>query len=161
MNFAKVLEQQINEVKVFDGYELQLGVFEGKTERKHKVKVTNAGLLFIHENGSATRHIPPRPVLALSMQYLQSTLWPSTRDYILKHIFENGWTDSDVEKELKKMCIRLQSYASGNHIRNVHIHSGVKGTSSTPLVISVPVKDQDYSIDYYAVNSKEIILGGN
>lgn len=57
--------------------------------------------------------------------------------------------------------ISLQSSASGGYLMNIHIHRGVKGAYGSPLVIDVPVKDQDYSIDYYAAGSQEIILGGN
>jgi hypothetical protein len=44
-----------------------IGIPEAETTRKSKA-VTNAGLLFIHTNGSPLRHIPARPVIEPSIE---------------------------------------------------------------------------------------------
>lgn len=51
------------------------------------------------------------------------------------------------------------SASSSNYLQNVHVHSGVQGSSSTNRkTISVPDRALAYSIDYYANNSQTIIL---
>lgn len=46
----------LSEMKVY------VGIPEKETSRQGQV-VTNAGLMFIHTNGSPLQHIPPRPVI--------------------------------------------------------------------------------------------------
>ena len=51
------------------------------------------------------------------------------------------------------------SATGSNYLRNVHIHSGVRGSSSSNRkTISVPDRYLAYSIDYYANGSQDIIL---
>ena len=51
------------------------------------------------------------------------------------------------------------SASSSNQIQNVHIHLGVKGSSSSNrLTISVPDRNLSYSIDYYASNSQSFFI---
>ena len=46
-----------------------VGIPEAETNREdQKKEVTNAGLLFIHTNGSPLRHIPARPVIEPSIE---------------------------------------------------------------------------------------------
>jgi hypothetical protein len=46
-----------------------IGIPEAETTREsQKKEVTNAGLLFIHTNGSPIRHIPARPVIEPSIE---------------------------------------------------------------------------------------------
>ena len=49
--------------------------------------------------------------------------------------------------------------SSSNYLQNVHIHLGVKGSSSSNRkTISVPDRNLAYSIDYYMSNSQEVYL---
>ena len=51
------------------------------------------------------------------------------------------------------------SASGSNQIQNVHIHSGIMGTSdSNRLTISVPDRNLAYSLDYYANGSQDITL---
>ena len=48
------------------------------------------------------------------------------------------------------------SASTGNILRNVHIHSGISGTSSSYKTITVPDRHLTYTIDYYASGSQSI-----
>ena len=94
-------------------YKIEIGVISSNTNRKEKfnVGITNAELMFIHENGSPIRNLPSRPVLQLTLQYTINSLLPQTLKRIEEGCFKHSWTKNDVELELKKMCIRMQNYA--------------------------------------------------
>lgn len=99
--------------KVFDAipqYVIQIGVFSTKTKRKttYSVGITNAELMFIHENGSPLHHLPARPVLKMTIEY-GNTLIKSVMQKALKAYVEVGV--QGLEKELNKMCIRMENYA--------------------------------------------------
>lgn len=49
--------------------------------------------------------------------------------------------------------------SDNNYLQNVHVHLGVKGTSSeNRLIITVPDRALTYSTDYYVKNSQQIFL---
>lgn len=91
-------------------YQIQIGVFSTKTKRKttYNVGITNAELMFIHENGSPLHHLPARPVLKMTIAY-GNTLIKSVMQKALKAYVEVG--EQGLEKELNKMCIRMENYA--------------------------------------------------
>lgn len=91
-------------------YQIQIGVFSTKTKRKttYSVGITNAELMFIHENGSPLRHIPARPVLKMTIKY-GNTLLAKTMTKALKAFTETGI--EGLERELNKLCIRMENYA--------------------------------------------------
>lgn len=91
-------------------YQIQIGVFSTKTKRKttYNVGITNAELMFIHENGSPLHHLPARPVLKMTIAY-GNTLIKSVIQKALKAYVEVG--EQGLEKELNKMCIRMENYA--------------------------------------------------
>jgi hypothetical protein len=64
-----------------------VGIPEAETNREsQKDEVTNAGLLFIHTNGSPIRHIPARPVIEPSIEANHEPLEQglhATADYVL------------------------------------------------------------------------------
>lgn len=98
---------------IFDSipqYVIQIGVFSTKTKRKttYSVGITNAELMFIHENGSPLHHLPARPVLKMTIEY-GNTLIKSVMQKALKAYVEVGV--QGLEKELNKMCIRMENYA--------------------------------------------------
>ena len=103
---------------IFDSiprYVIQIGVFSTKTKRKttYSVGITNAELMFIHENGSPLHHLPARPVLKMTIEY-GNTLIKSVMQKALKAYVEVG--EQGLEKELNKMCIRMENYLSLIHI---------------------------------------------
>ena len=91
-------------------YVIQIGVFSEKTKRKttYSVDITNAELMFIHENGSPLHHLPARPVLKMTLQYGNSLI-ASTMQKGLKAYTQSGV--AGLEKELNKLCIRMENYA--------------------------------------------------
>jgi hypothetical protein len=93
-------------------YEIEIGVVSTNSKRKDKVRIglTNAELMFIHENGSPLRHIPARPVLQMTIDYTNSTLLKPTIDKCIDRFLATG-NPADVEDELKKLCIKMENYA--------------------------------------------------
>lgn len=91
-------------------YQIQIGVFSTKTKRKmtYSVGITNAELMFIHENGSPLHHLPARPVLKMTIEY-GNTLIKNVMQKALKAYVEVG--EQGLEKELNKMCVRMENYA--------------------------------------------------
>lgn len=91
-------------------YQIQIGVFSTKTKRKttYSIGITNAELMFIHENGSPLHHLPARPVLKMTIKY-GNTLIKNVMQKALKAYSTNGITG--LENELNKLCIRMENYA--------------------------------------------------
>lgn len=91
-------------------YQIQIGVFSTETKRKktYSVGITNAELMFIHENGSPLHHLPARPVLKMTLEY-GNTLIESTMKKALKAYIQSGVTG--LENELNKLCVRMENYA--------------------------------------------------
>lgn len=91
-------------------YQIQIGVFSTKTKRKttYNIGITNAELMFIHENGSPLHHLPARPVLKMTIEY-GNTLIKNVMQKALKAYVEVG--EQGLEKELNKMCVRMENYA--------------------------------------------------
>ena len=60
-SFVKAALGTLQNAKIY------IGIPEAETTRNSQA-VTNAGLLFIHTNGSPLRHIPARPVIEPSIE---------------------------------------------------------------------------------------------
>lgn len=90
-------------------YRLELGVFTGHAKRKVQVGMTNAELMFVHENGSPLRSIPARPVLQMTLDYANKNLVSKTVDKCIELIL-NGKED-EVETELNRLAIKIENYA--------------------------------------------------
>ena len=105
-----VQEQLRKYIESIPQYQIQIGVFSTKTKRKAKynVGITNAEIMFIHENGSPLRHMPARPVLKMTIKY-GNTLLAKTMTKALKAFTETGV--KGLERELNKLCIRMENYA--------------------------------------------------
>ena len=73
MSIADEFAEKLNSLP---SYEIEIGVISADTNRKEKVRVgvTNAELMFIHENGSPLQHIPARPVLQMTIDYTNKNL---------------------------------------------------------------------------------------
>lgn len=97
-------------LSMLSDYRFEIGVFTSKSKRKVLVGVTNAELMFIHENGSPLRNIPSRPVLELTLQYANSNLLSKTVSKCIDLILA-GYSEDDVKRELEKMAIRMENYA--------------------------------------------------
>lgn len=96
-------------------YYVEIGVISGKSKNSRKetakMGVTNADLMFIHENGSHVNNIPKRPVLQMTIDYAKKELLP---EYIYKacsNYISSGFKREAFEKPLKQMCIKMEGYA--------------------------------------------------
>lgn len=93
-------------------YTILIGVVQKDTARKKvvaSVGLTNAELMFIHENGSPMRNIPARPVLQMTIEWAQSQI-DEVLDECIEGIF-SGWNRNKLEQHLKRFCVRMENYA--------------------------------------------------
>lgn len=107
-DFVKQFKEEFNKLPT---YVLELGVIENKTNRDNNKGVTNAELMFIHENGSPINHIPSRPVLEMTIEYAEKELMDKTIDKIIKKYAESGFDKNLVEQEISRLGMRMESYA--------------------------------------------------
>ena len=110
MDFTEEIKQHFNSLP---DYQIEIGVFSLNSKRKDIVRVgiTNAELMFIHENGSPLRNIPSRPVLQMTINYTNKHLLNKTLDKCIEGYIESGFDENVIEKELNKMFIRMENYA--------------------------------------------------
>lgn len=103
-------------------YYIEIGVFVENGKRKKDAKkskssdtvklgINNAELMYIHENGSPLNHIPKRPVLKMTIDYAKKYLLKDTLAKAVKSYVENGFDLKAYEKELTKMCLKMENYA--------------------------------------------------
>lgn len=112
------LQQSKKLIDSLSSYKIVVGVIQNDTERegnlsnifeKVTIGVTNAELLFIHENGSPMRNLPSRPVLQYTLEWAREQI-DEIVDELIDGIFD-GWTTSQVETHLKRFCVRIENYA--------------------------------------------------
>lgn len=103
------VKQQIKDILTeISKYHLEIGVFAGKSKRKIKVGITNAELMFIHENGSPLHNIPARPVLEMTVNYARKKLVMPT---IAKCIKGSLLGKNEIDLELNRLAIKVENYA--------------------------------------------------
>lgn len=108
---------EYSEEKLFEafanlpGYYIEIGVVSGDVERKEKVGITNAEIMFINEYGSPTNHIPARPVLQMTIDWANKELLEKTLDRAIEAFINSDFDENALENELKKMCVRMENYA--------------------------------------------------
>lgn len=107
-------------LEALNDYVIQVGVISGDSKERKTVSfgLTNAELLFIHENGSPVKNIPPRPVLQKTIEYARKNLIDKFLDTCFDKIINNEWDNSMLETELGKLCIRIQNYAQQGLLSN-------------------------------------------
>lgn len=114
-NIGKILENELYQQLDLGTYLIEVGVIEGKSkERKNKKNskgITNAELMFIHENGSPNKNIPSRPVLQMTINYANKNLVDDTIIKCIDNIYDKNWTEKDIEDELNRLCIIIENYA--------------------------------------------------
>lgn len=93
-------------------YIIELGVFSMDSQRKQTVKVgiTNAELMFIHENGSPLHNLPARPVLQMTIDYANKHLLQQTIDRCVE-LYLLSFDEASIETELDKLCLKMEKYA--------------------------------------------------
>ena len=67
-----IADKLVDAFTMLPEYIIEIGVISIHSKRKEKVRVgvTNAEIMFLHENGSPMRHIPARPVLQMRITQL-------------------------------------------------------------------------------------------
>ena len=144
--FKKIVMEEVNNLfKDIPQYVIEIGVYAGGEkdertetvttttvddkgkEKKKKTKqaqrdskgnlITNAHIMFIMEYGSDVNHIPARPVLEKTIQYAKKDLLQKTVETGLKQYLVTGKLES-FEKELEKMCLRMENYCKTGIRRN-------------------------------------------
>lgn len=123
-------------------YNLELGVFTDTSARKgSRVSgVTNAELMFIHENGSPLRHVPARPVLRKTLIHVRRNWLDKETDKLFKIFVKTDGNQDDIEKELEKFCIRIQ-----NHARNIIYDNNGELMENAPSVMKAKWKKEKHS----------------
>lgn len=83
-----------------------------KKEDDEEEGVTNAQLLYIHENGSYIKPIiPKRPVLAMTIKHAKKEWVNNTIKKAIIEYVKSGYDIRAYENELKKLCMRMENYA--------------------------------------------------
>lgn len=90
---------------------LELGVLTDKSERKITAGLNNAQLMFIHENGSPLNHIPRRPVLQMTIDFVKREWLTTILDRAIDRYISSGFDVNEYKKELEQFCVRVQNYA--------------------------------------------------
>lgn len=123
MTIAEDLENQFKEAFKFPDYVIQIGVVEADTVRKiDKVRatktkktdeksITNAQLMYIHENGSYLHHIPKRPVLEMTLKWTDKGSMNKAIDKAFMAYLKSG-KKIDFSKSLQRYCLsQVEVYA--------------------------------------------------
>lgn len=91
-------------------YTIEVGVIAGESKKRDKSKgITNAELMYIHENGSPLRNIPARPVLQMTVDYVSTNTLDKIVDKAIEQYLKDG--QPALETSLKKDCVRIENYA--------------------------------------------------
>lgn len=110
------------ELNKLPNYILEVGVFSDDDERDEKgnlkpsksylqIGVSNAELMFIHENGSPLQNIPSRPVLHMTVDYANENLLNRTIQKAIAAFIQSNFDKKAFEAELNKMATRVEKYA--------------------------------------------------
>lgn len=108
-----MFEKESELIESLSKYSIEIGVISEDTGRKETVSygITNAELMQIHENGSPIKNIPARPVLDLTIMWTEQHLIKRVLDNIIEGVFEKDWGKVEIERELSRMCIRMENHA--------------------------------------------------
>ena len=107
----EILNNELNLFNMLGNYEIEIGVITKNTKRKISFGITNAELMYIHENGSPLNNIPARPVLDMTIKYTNNSLLNDAINNCINGILYSNWKQMEIETELKKLCIRMENYA--------------------------------------------------
>ena len=110
-DFEKIIERELSKLPT---YSIEIGVFSVDSQRteKYRVGINNAELMFIHENGSPTNNIPSRPVLQMTIDHFNSNgMIQKVVDRALSAYVSSNFDRETLEKELNKLCVRMENYA--------------------------------------------------
>lgn len=108
----KSLDKLLNNVNSLNlSYTVQVGVFDSDSKRKEIISIglNNAELMYIHENGNV--NLPARPVLQMTVNWANKNIIPQTINKCVANVLALGWKEPEIEAELNRMCMRIESYA--------------------------------------------------
>lgn len=130
-------------LKKMPSYVIKLGVLSGDAKREGSVTVgvTNAELMYIHENGSPLRHLYGYKVLEKTIDYANKNLLKKALGDAVIAYLKSG-KDEDVELVLKKMCMRMENYARS-------------------LILDNDVLQKEHPNSYYTARTKWLKEPGN
>lgn len=116
LDFDSYMEKLAEMWLILNQYRIEVGVFSQQSKRKNEIiaisnGISNAELMFIHENGSPLRNIPRRPVLEMSIEYAIKKIVPLYLNKIEKDILNDKATKQSIKMMLEQMCMEIQSYA--------------------------------------------------
>lgn len=104
----------LEKLKKLPKYTLEIGVFESDdtTERDEKTEgITNAELMFIHENGSPLNHIPSRPVLQMTIDHTDKELLNKYYDKCIDAYLTSNFDEKAIEKQIDNLSVIMENYA--------------------------------------------------
>lgn len=113
---------QTNELQILNNYSIEIGVWDTSFNREKedkegklfkpqvKVGVSNAQIMYIHEYGSKIKNLVPRPILEKTINWGQEQFEKYYLDKIVDGILNQGWTENDIENELKILAQEMESY---------------------------------------------------
>ena len=107
------LEEKIKLLNSLSSYEIEIGIVAGESKERQfaSIGLTNAEIMFIHENGSPARNIPERPVLQMTLTDAANSILPTFVDKVQNGVMNENWNQQKLELELGKFCMKLQNYA--------------------------------------------------
>lgn len=91
-------------------YLLEVGVVSDN-KRRDDEGVTNAELMFIHENGAPLQNIPKRPVLSISIDYIERMkVFNNNLDKAFNVYFKSSKIE-DFEEQLNVLALKTENVA--------------------------------------------------
>ena len=83
-----------------------------KTKETINLGITNADLMFIHENGSPLNHIPARPVLQMTINWVnENKLLEPVIEKVLEAFLKSKGKYEECDKIMERFAIKIQNYA--------------------------------------------------
>lgn len=109
-NWLKAIMEETTKTINHKGYVLEVGV-PSDNKRRDNEGVTNAELMFIHENGSPMQNIPKRPVLSISIDYIERMkVFNNNLDKAFNVYFKTN-DIKEFEKQLNILALKTENVA--------------------------------------------------
>lgn len=108
-----IAKEFVDEFNKLPSYTIEIGVISANTKRKETIRVgvTNAELMYIHENGSPLQNIPARPVLQMTIDYTNKHLLSRTIDKALQAYVDSTFDVNAATEVFEKLCLKMENYA--------------------------------------------------
>lgn len=116
-DFDTYMEKMSEMWLLLNQFKIEIGVISSnshrQTEEKYDYDISNAELMFIHENGTMGNggYIPPRPVLQMTIDAALKKLVPIYMKKIENEVFNGTATIEIIKTFLGQLCMEMESYA--------------------------------------------------